>query len=217
VKTAIAKTVSRLSEVERGNIIFFATLRGEEPPEDFFYDECGACDGEGTAVCGRCDDGYVECRCLHCDDEHTRRCDVRVGTTGPCRLRRRRRRGPPHAPPPDSRRSSGAPGPGGVAVKSKVDFADIEHAEHVARHAREQVQLRKKRALLAAGWTVEQKRRQRYRRGKGMYYEDYVIYVHPTRRLSYKHVRDAFEVLRSEARRACGPTSCDRPPRRKAS
>lgn len=41
---------------------------------------------------------------------------------------------------------------------SKVDFAEVEHAEHEAAVAREKVRLVKLRALLAAGWQTFQYR-----------------------------------------------------------
>jgi len=81
------KKVRPLDPVERDNVLFFAALRGDPPPDALFLEECDDCEGHGTARCPECEgDGHVECTCRECDDVHETRCDTcrGKGHVGPC-------------------------------------------------------------------------------------------------------------------------------------
>lgn len=108
----------------------------------------------------------------------------------------------------------------------RTGYVEIEHLEHQAALLREKLRLMRTKALLDNGWFILNFKSScgpkysgprfvppgavKLRRGDRHFEAGFTKYSS-----MYRSAADAFVILRSKLRRDCGPTSCEREPRRK--
>lgn len=94
-----------------------------------------------------------------------------------------------------------------------IDLAEIEHAEHELEIARGRLRLLRMRALLAAGWKIKPSATWP-ERWPECYWPPQPIRSRRGKQTRYLHtMSEAWIYFRTQARRACGATSCERRPR----